>query len=188
MKTIIWLLISILISYGGVLVIIKIIKQSTWNEAMQIIASFFKGTPYELQCDPNYISEMNDIVRTVVGESQYQQLCKLAIYSRTMTFSNIGTPTISITVKPRDDSEHAQLENLLCVCTRRYITNYKLPENIVKCAWDTNFELKYLVLKIYYPRNTKDIQFIKSELKLDVDRIIISNSDVTDDEEDLQNE
>ena len=188
MGALIWVFGFIAISYGGVLIIVKMIRQSTWKEAMQIIASFFKNNEYELQYDTNFITEVNHIIRSVVGEQQYQQLCRLNVYSSTVIFTTVGIPTVSITVKPKDDSERIQLENIMCTCTRRYIANYKLPENIVKFTWDANYELNYPVLKIYYPRTIDDIQLIKSELKVDIDKIVISNSDVTDDEEDLQNE
>ena len=89
-----------------------------------------------------------------------------------------------ITVKPSDDSERLQLENILEAKTRVYLTNYRSDiETLV--SWSENTSLGLPMLVIEYARNKKEADSIRQK-KLDAAKTILTAStDVIVEEEDL---
>lgn len=158
----------------------------TLKEAIFSIASFLRQGEYELSADQNYCRECNQIVKDIIEDKRYDDLCKLNSYSPTLYFNDAhaGNPSVCITVKPSDDSERLQLENILEAKTRVYLTNYKSDiETLVSWSENTNLGLPMLIIE--YARNKKEADSIRQK-KLDAAKTILTAStDVIDEEEDL---
>lgn len=179
-----------LIIYGIIallgFLLFKAINHYSWKEAICEIASLLKENGYELSADQNYCRECNQIVKDIIDDKRYDDLCKLNLYSPTLYFNNAhaGNPSVCITVKPSDDSERLQLENILEAKTRVYLTNYRSDiETLV--SWSENTSLGLPMLVIEYARNKKEADSIRQK-KLDAAKTILTAStDVLDEEEDL---
>lgn len=176
------LFILILIS----ILVFKKINNYTWKEAILQIVSFLKENGYELSADQNYCRECNQIIKDILGDKRYEDLCKLNPYISTLFFADAhaGNPSVCITVKPSDDSERLQLSNILEAKTRVYLTNYRSDiETLV--SWSENTSLGLPMLVIEYARNKKEADCIRQK-KLDAAKTILTAStDVIDEEEDL---
>lgn len=158
----------------------------TLKEAIFSIASFLRQGEYELSADQNYCRECNQIIKDILGDKRYENLCTLNPYSSTLFFADAhaGNPSVCITVKPSDDSERLQLSNILEAKTRVYLTNYRSDiETLV--SWSENTSLGLPMLVIEYARNKKEADSIRRK-RLDAAKTILTAStDILDEEEDL---
>lgn len=165
----------------------KRINNYSWKEAICEIASLVKSNGYELSADQNYCRECNQIVKDIIDDKRYYDLCKLNSYSPTLYFNDAhaGNPSVCITVKPSDDSERLQLSNILEAKTRVYLTNYNRSDIETLVSWSENTSLGLPMLIIEYARNKKEADCIRQK-KLDAAKTILTAStDVIDEEEDL---
>ena len=176
----------VILPLGIYIVVTMHTENCTFKEAIISIVSFLRQGGYELSADQNYCRECNQIVKDIIEDKRYDDLCKLNSYSPTLYFNDAhaGTPSVCITVKPSDDSERLQLENILEAKTRVYLTNYKSDiETLV--SWSENTSLGLPMLVIEYARNKKEADSIRQK-KLDAAKTILTAStDVLDEEEDL---
>lgn len=159
----------------------------TFKEAIISIASFLRQGEYELSADQNYCRECNQIVKDILGEKKYEDLCTLNPHSLTLYFNDMhsGTPSVCITVKPSDDSERLQLSNILESKTREYLTNYRFPAIETLVSWSENTTLGLPMLVIEYARNKKEADSIRRRKLEATKTLLASSTDVLDDEEDL---
>ena len=166
----------------------KAINHYSCKEAICEIASLLKENGYELSADQNYCRECNQIIKDILGDKRYENLCTLNPYSYTLFFADAhaGNPSVCITVNPSDDSERRQLENILEAKTRVYLTNYRsAPAIETLVSWSENTNLGLPMLVIEYARNKKEADSIRQK-RLDAAKTILTAStDVIDEEEDL---
>lgn len=165
----------------------KAINHYSCKEAICEIASLLKENGYELSADQNYCRECNQIIKDIVGDERYNKLCSLNHHFLMIYFSDAhaGNPSVCITVKPSDDSERLQLENILEAKTRVYLTNYNRSDIETLVSWSENTNLGLPMLVIEYARNKKEADSIRQK-RLDAAKTILTAStDVIDEEEDL---
>ena len=162
-------------------------ENCTFKEAIISIVSFLKQGEYELSADQNYCRECNQIVRDILGDKRYKDLCILNPYSLTLYFNDThsGTPSVCITVKPSDDSERLQLSNILEAKTREYLTNYNRSDIETLISWSENTSLGLPMLIIEYARNKKEADSIRQKRLAAAKTILTAATDVLDEEEDL---
>lgn len=165
----------------------KAINHYSCKEAICEIASLLKENGYELSADQNYCRECNQIVRDILGDKKYEDLCKLNPYSSTLFFADehAGNPSVCITVNPANDSERLQLANILEAKTRVYLTNYKFSDQETYVSWSENTNLGLPMLVIEYARNKKEADSIKQKNLDAAKTILTASTDVIDEEEDL---
>lgn len=183
MTYIILLLLTLLSLYA-----LKRLNNYTWKEAILQIVSFFKENDYELSADQNYCRECNQIIKDIVGNERYNKLCSLDHHFSMISFydAHAGNPSVCITVKPSDDSERLQLENILEAKTRVYLTNYRsAPAIETLVSWSENTNLGLPMLVIEYARNKKEADSLRQRKLAGVQTILNSSTDVLDEEEDL---
>lgn len=154
------------ITYFLILGVVMLFTQCSIAEAQEMIASWIQenvsGVPkinYELSRDYNYEREVNSIVEDIIGETRYEELCKLANHSSALKFidSHAGYPTVQITVNCSDKIEARRLQTILESKTRLYVLNYEDPANAkVLSSWSKNPILHLPMLIIMYSRNEKE--------------------------------
>ena len=76
------------IAYFLLVGIVMLFTKSSIEDARKIISSFFQRS-YELSRDENYIKAVNDIVKDILGEVRYVELCTLNKYSNTLQLAHI---------------------------------------------------------------------------------------------------
>lgn len=154
------------ITYFLILGVVMLYRQCPVKKAQEIIASWWQenssGLPqndYELSRDCNYDCEVNSTVEGILGETRYNELCKLAKYSSALEFidGHAGYPTVRITVNCSDKIEEKRLQMILESKTREYVLNYGNPANAkVLSIWSKHPILHLPMLIIMYSRNEKE--------------------------------
>lgn len=154
------------ITYFLILGVVMLFTQCSVAEAQKMIVSWLQenmsGLPkkdYELSRDCNYDREVNSAVEGILGETRYNELCKLATHSSALEFidNHAGYPTVQITVNCSDRIEARRLQTILESKTRLYVLNYGDPANAkVLSIWSKNPILHLPMLIIMYSRNEKE--------------------------------
>ncbi len=171
-----------LIAYVLLVVIVKAIKKCSFEEAREAVASWWQenasGVPqsqYELSKDRNYEFAVNSTVENVMGETRYNELCKLARHSSALVFNDThaGFPTVQITVNSNSRSEERRLQNILEKLTRDYVQNYRDSANVkVLSRWSKNPTLLLPMLVIMYSRNKHEKGMLDRIEQSDINKIV----------------
>ena len=171
-----------LIAYVLLVVIVNAIKKCSFEEAREAVASWWQenasGVPqsqYELSKDRNYEFAVNSTVENVMGETRYNELCKLARHSSALVFNDThaGFPTVQITVNSNSRSEERRLQNILEKLTRDYVQNYRDSANVkVLSRWSKNPTLLLPMLVIMYSRNKHEKGMLDRIEQSDINKIV----------------
>ena len=174
--------------YFAIVGLVMLCTKCTFEDAREKIASFFKENEYELSCDFNYIQSINEIVKDILGDSRYDELCKLDKYSKTLLFCNnhSGLPSVKITLSINDDSEKKRLETVIEEITRKYLLQYgKSPYVKLLLEWSHDAVLDLPRLVLLYSRNKKECTILDAFEEANVKKMASKYSSVFDETDDL---
>lgn len=158
--------------------------KSSVDEARKKISSFFRDDEYELSQDSNYQQDVNNIVKDILGQTRYEELCNLNKYSLTLQFldNHDGLPCVQITLNTNDENEKKRLEAVLESTTRQYLLNYKgVSYTKLLLEWSYNEILRLPILKIMYSRNENECKILENVENSQVDKVSVKYGDVLDD-------
>lgn len=177
-------------AYLAIVGLIMLFAKCSFEDAREMVASFFKENEYELSRDFNYKQSINEIVKDILGETRYGELCKLDKYSNTLLFcdNHNGLPSVKITLNINDDNEKKRLETVIEEITRKYLLNYgESPYVKILLEWSHNAVLDLPMLVLLYSRNKKEWAILDAFEEANVKKIALKYKNVIDEtEDDLQ--
>lgn len=175
------------IAYFLLVGIVMLFTKSSVEDARKNVSSFFQRS-YELSRDENYIKAVNDIVKDILGEVRYVELCTLNKYSNTLQFCDThdGLPSVKITLSCNDENERKRLETILEGITKQYLLNYKgLINAKVLLEWSQNEIVHLPMMIILYSRNENEYRMLEHYEQSNISKIASKYGDVLDDIDDL---
>ena len=169
------------------IIAIMYLKKCSFMEAVTFIASSFLKNEYELSSDFNYYNDCCKILKDILGDKRFDDLCELDQYSPIIFFNDThaGNPSVCITVNPSYDSERIRLSNILEDKTRIQLTNYYETNQETFVSWSENKKLSLPMLVIEYARNKKEADAIRQKKLYAAKTILTASTDIIDEEEDL---
>lgn len=168
--------------------IIMLYTESSIEDARKMISSCLLKNGYKLSRDLNYIQVINKIIKDILGESRYEELCNLNTYSSIIQFcdSHDGLPSVKITLNCNEENEKKRLETILDGMTKQYLQNYGDLANVkLLLNWSQNETLKLPMLNIIYSRNEKERKMLDAFKQSQIGKISAKYGEVLDDTEDI---
>lgn len=188
---------ALLVGVGGFSVACKIVKEWTgcsMEEAARKVRDFVSGkVTVPLSADPGFYAELCQALRDIIGDKRYTGLEKLDTALRTAGHTpviacgtNSGLPCITITVRPKDETEQQTIETVMIDITRKHLVARGLSPEVLG-DWKKRLDINYPYLEIRYPENEEDGKLIADTIIRTGAAVVVVDNPLTDDteEEDL---
>lgn len=190
MYLIIFLLLAVAAVFGGYYLLVHIIQLFTGcnkNEATLKIQRFFNGnTPTSIFNDYILISEIENAIKSIIGDVRYEKLIRLAqlpIHKPLLFFHTMGAvPYLIISAPYEDDNEKAVIEKSICDVFISYLKMYGNSNRLI-VEWSYRNDIKMPYLRLGFSTNAEQKRAIDVYLKNKQETLISNYGDITDDSE-----
>ena len=190
MYLILFLLLAVAAVFGGYYLLIHIIQLFTGcdkNEATLKIQRFFNGnTPTSIFNDYILISEIENAIKSIIGDVRYEKLIRLAqlpIHKPLLFFHTMGAvPYLIISAPYEDDNEKAVIEKSICDVFISYLKMYGNSNRLI-VEWSYRNDIKMPYLRLGFSTNAEQKRAIDVYLKNKQETLISNYGDITDDSE-----
>ena len=151
----------------------------------KILIKRWFGYSFDIANDPLFSTDINDGIRSVIGDDQFDRLCRLSEnHHLTACNESNGASVLMITVPYNDETEKAQIEATLENIVSLYLMNAELPVCIyIKWHFRKDIMLPYVC--VYYPRSKQESVHVRNLIKAESRKELNKFMPVTDDEEDI---
>lgn len=190
MYLILFLLLAVAAVFGGYYLLVHIIQLFTGcnkNEAALKIQRFFNGnTPTSIFNDYILISEIENAIKSIIGDVRYEKLIRLAqlpIHKPLLFFHTMGAvPYLIISAPYEDDNEKAVIEKSICDVFISYLKMYGNSNRLI-VEWSYRNDIKMPYLRLGFSTNAEQKRAIDVYLKNKQETLISNYGDITDDSE-----
>ncbi len=190
MYLILFLLLAVAAVFGGYYLLVHIIQLFTGcnkNEATLKIQRFFNGnTPTSIFNDYILISEIENAIKSIIGDVRYEKLIRLAqlpIHKPLLFFHTMGAvPYLIISAPYEDDNEKAVIEKSICDVFISYLKMYGNSNRLI-VEWSYRNDIKMPYLRLGFSTNAEQKRAIDVYLKNKQETLISNYGDITDDSE-----
>lgn len=158
----------------------------TTEEAMEKIHAFFNDDPpYKVGNDQWLAYRLQEIIRGVIGEQRYQDLCRLSETFQTWECGiSGGVAYIAFTVII-EEQERIRLENGLKSELSGCLASHRLPNGVL-VEWSVNSRLQQPVIILRYAENSRQNKILTAYIENENRKLLRRYEGVYDDDGDIR--
>lgn len=153
------------------------------EEATKKIQEFvLQKEEYHLATDQMLIADIWSVVKDIIGDSRYDELCKLSRSSQLFQANYAsGLPYLAITVAYSDENEKQRLENVLRALVSKYLSIHGMNKGVLS-DWKEDGYLKMPALMIRYAETEEQLKILNACLREETAKIVRKYQPLMDDD------